>query len=185
MQKILVNLVFVSLQAAAFEGAFWQSSLPLTVATLNDAAKPRLEFGTGIGADLWLWSWGPLIIGAGGGVYGAIPFKTGNAAVRVKPYAVFLEGRGSLGYRLRGNFISIIPFIAIKAQSGAALYHRQVQKSSSTNADLLLAMGPALGFAYWFKKWGLVLSYGATYGTKGLRQNFDFSLAMRFEPFKQ
>ncbi|HXW60817.1 MAG TPA: hypothetical protein VEK06_04680 [Myxococcota bacterium] len=157
---------------------FLQGHLPLSIGTLGDAAKPSLEFGGGVGADVFLWHFNSFIVGLGGGLYGTLPFKTGNASVRVKPYSLYAEERLSLGYVLSGSSFSIIPSLALKSETGVAIYNRRAQESSSTNVAALLALGPSLSVFYLFNKLGFSLSYSMTYGTRSLRQHFDLALIL-------
>lgn len=178
--KILFLVTLLNANIWCYEHQkYWQGALPLSFSTLNDAAKPRLEFGSGIGVDAWILSQKQWLFGVGGGFYASVPFKTGNASVRATPYTAYVEPRINIGYVIEGNFISIVPLLALKMHLGIAHYSRRVHKSFSRNTDFLLALGPTLGSAYWIKNWGIIISYSPLYGTKGFRQQFDLSVALR------
>lgn len=179
MRTVIMLLVVFAISTPSFaEGAFWQGQLPFSMGTSSDAAKPSLEFGGGLGVDAFLWHVGPFMLGLGGGLYGTLPFKTGNAAVSVKPYTLYSEERLSIAYILSGPTFSIIPTLGLKSVIGAAIFNRQVQKSASTSIDLLLALGPTMSVFYWLKQLGFGLAYSMSYGTKGLRQHVDLSFVV-------
>lgn len=179
MRTIMMLLVVLAISRSIFaEGSFWQAQLPFSLGTSSDAAKPSLEFGGGLGIDAFLWHLGPFMFGVGGGLYGTLPFKTGNAAVSVKPYTLYSEERLSIAYILSGPTFSIIPTLGLKSVIGAAIFNRQVQKSASSSLDLLVALGPTMSVFYWIKQLGFGLAYGISYGTKGLRQHVDLSFVV-------
>lgn len=171
----------LSQNLTAFEnGYFLQGTLPVSLATLNDAAKPRLEFGSGLGVDAWLWKRDAYLFGLGAGFYGSLPFKTGNLSVRVNPYTFYLEPRFNLAYLFKSDIISIMPFIALKSHLGIAHYRRHVKNSFSKNTDFLFALGPSLGAIFLIKRAGFTIAYSPLYGTKGFRQQFEIAIALCF-----
>lgn len=179
MRTIMILVAMLLMASSSFaQLPFWQAQVPLLVGTSSDAAKPSLEFGGGAGVDAFLWHVGSLMLGIGGGLYGTLPFKTGNASVRVRSYKLYSEERLSLAYVLAGSMFSIIPTLSLKSEIGAAIFKRNVQKSSSTSIDMLVALGPSMSIFYVVQKMGFGLTYSLSYGSLGLHQYLDLSLVL-------
>lgn len=178
-EKIIVFALMILSFALKSEVPRFIISVPFQVSTFNDAAKPSLELGAGIGVDTFLWSFKFLKIGLGASLATGFPLKTGNKAVRIRPLNFFLEERIGLGYALNGNFMSIMPMVGLKMHTGMSSYYRRVNTSSSVTNELLLAIGPHISVGYFFKNISLMVAYSATTGTKGIRQHFDLSLGVK------